>query len=413
MSVGWNGPDPVADNFPTPQEVGTEYRAEQDITIASVRVWADATELNQANRKARLWSVGGGQLGIASLPTDLPTGWSIHDLDVPVERLAGQRFVVSFSTGGNEGFANHALDSDVPSADGAVTALGFAGATNGNGVANLAPGTFPTGGSSGHHFYGADIVYTLGIGGNTAPRITSLAASVLDEQVTATAVVEDDETLVGASYRWHWGDGQTSLTTTPAAQHSYSVSGTYALLLEVSDADGLTDNAATAFTVRVPPTGTPKHPSSTQVMVAWLRAIEALPAGVATTLPAVAEWFEDGFVTVPATPGGSPNIYIPERRPVMQVDCWAANRAAAGADSVSRKVPLGKANELADIIVNATYTEPGELPTQVLMPAGYKQVRIESVFPVSEPRRVPAPETSYAHFSVDIALHYIEQTPVI
>jgi hypothetical protein len=253
MAFGWNGPDPVADSFPTPQEVGTEYRAEVDITIASVRVWTDAAELNQATRKARIWTTTGGQLGIASLPEDLPPGWSVHDLDAPVERLAGQKFIVSFSTGGNEGFANHALDNDVPSSDGSVTALGFAGATNGNGVANTSPGTFPTVGSAGHHFYGVDVVYTLGIGGNTAPTITQFTVEADAAVATAIVVATDAETLVGATYRYDWGDGSAvTVSSSATAQHTYDESGLYAVLASVTDAEGLADHAAAAVDVVVP-----------------------------------------------------------------------------------------------------------------------------------------------------------------
>lgn len=155
--------------------------------------------------------------------------------------------------------------------------------------------------------------------------------------------------------------------------------------------------------------GSLMHPSSTQVAVAWLRQIVNLPA--AATLPGVEGWFETGFVTVPATAGGNPNWYVPERQPVMQIDTWGANRAAAGAKSVSRLPPLSRANQLADAVVLATYQHvPGTLLT---LPNGFKDVWLETVYPVSEIRRIPEPDTSFAHFSVDIAMVWIERDPVI
>jgi hypothetical protein len=151
------------------------------------------------------------------------------------------------------------------------------------------------------------------------------------------------------------------------------------------------------------------HPSSTQVAVAWLRQVLGLPA--AATLPAVDGWFDTGFVTVPATVGGNPNWYITERQPIMQIDAWAANRAAAGAKSVSRLPPLSRANQLADAVVYGTYThEAGVLLT---LPDGFKDVWLETVFPVSEIRRIPEQSSGYAHFSVDIAMMWIERDPVI
>lgn len=151
------------------------------------------------------------------------------------------------------------------------------------------------------------------------------------------------------------------------------------------------------------------HPSNTQVAVAWLRQVLGLPA--AATLPAVEGWFDTGFVTVPAIAGGNPNPYVPERKPIMQIDTWAANRATSTAGSVSRKIPLSKANQLADRILLATYEH--QAGTLITLPPGFKDVWIMEVYPVSEVRRIPEPKSSYAHFSVDIALMWIERDPVI
>lgn len=252
MANGWNGPDPIADDFADDQEVGTVWRAEVDITITGVRVWTDASEINLTNRRGRIWSTAGGQLGIATLPNDLPPGWSTYDLDVPVIRLAGQLFVSSFSTGGNEGFVNHGLDNDVPSADGAVTALSGTNSPIGNGLFSLTPGVFPASASGNRLFFGADLVYTVGVGGNTAPRIQQFTVEADADVATAVVVAVDDETLVGATYRYDWGDG-TALTVSSSAtaQHTYAASGTYGVLGSVTDADGLADHAAAAVTVVV------------------------------------------------------------------------------------------------------------------------------------------------------------------
>lgn len=141
--------------------------------------------------------------------------------------------------------------------------------------------------------------------------------------------------------------------------------------------------------------------------MAWLKQILGLPA--AATLPDVSEWFSTGFVTVPALAGGNPNWYIPERQPIMQIDSWAANRAASGSSAASRKTPLSRANQLADAVVLATYRHvPGTLLT---MPTGFKDVWLSTVYPVSEVRRVPEPDLNFAHFSVDIAMVWIEREP--
>lgn len=256
-NIGWNGPDPVVDAFPTPQELGTEFIANVDVTITHARVWTDVTELPRTNRRARIWSTAGAQLGIATLPDDLPTGWSTWPLDTPVPRTAGQRWVTSFTTGGNEGFASHALDFDVVSVDGAVTALAHNNATSGNGVFTLTPATFPTTQGGGNSFFGADVLYDLGIGGNTAPRLT-LTASTTDLSTTVTAVVADDETLVGATLRFIWGDGNPDTLVsypTVSASHTFATERDYAVAVVLTDAGGLTDTAAVVATAREPITG--------------------------------------------------------------------------------------------------------------------------------------------------------------
>ncbi len=257
MATAWGGADPVQQADASDYELGTEFLANADITITHVRVWAGAGETNVTNRRGRIWSTAGGQLGIATLSDDLPTGWSQYALDAPVERLAGQRFVVSYSTGGNYGALLDALaGASVNSGDGNVTALGTASATNGNGVFNGTPGSFPTTSPGAHPFYGADVVYDVGIGGNTAPVIVEATVVAAGPAVTATIVATDAETLVGATYRFDWGDGSlVTATSAVSAQHTYTTSGTYGVLLSVTDADGLADYAAVGIDVLVPDAG--------------------------------------------------------------------------------------------------------------------------------------------------------------
>lgn len=255
MATAWGGADPTeavdAENY----ELGTEYRANGDLTITHVRIWTGAGEVNVTNRRARIWSTAGSQQALITLPDDLSTGWSQHALDTPLEKTAGARFVVSYSTGGNYGALAGGLTSNVDSTDGLVTALAASGATNGNGVFNLTPGSFPATGPGSNPFYGVDFVYTAGIGGNTSPRITQLTATANSATVTAVVVAEDDEQLTGATYRFAWGDGTSdTLTTHPTAtaQHTYTASGTYAVLVTVTDSEGAADYDAVPVLVTVP-----------------------------------------------------------------------------------------------------------------------------------------------------------------
>jgi hypothetical protein len=274
MATAWGGADPVEQADPNDYELACEYIANADITITDVRIWTGATEVNVTNRRARIWTVAGAQLGIATLPDNLATGWSTHALDAVVTRLAGERFVVSYSTGGTGyGALVDALDNAVNSADTNVTARKFSDAQNGNGCFNATPGTFPVTGSGAHAFYGADCVYTVGIGGNTAPRITGVTAAASGATVTVVASAVDDETLVGATYHYEWGDGNTTTSASNTVTHTYTASGTYGVLVSVTDASGASDYAAVGVDVLVPPVASTLLQAARETLTAVLVAL--------------------------------------------------------------------------------------------------------------------------------------------
>jgi hypothetical protein len=252
MALAWNGSDPVEVVDSEDYELGIAYRADSDLTMTHARIYTPAGEEAITPRRFRLWSSVGGALYTETLPDDLSSGWSLHELTTPQEITSGTVFVVSYNTGGNYGALSGALDNDVVSSDGLVTALAAVNAPGGNnGRFNETPGSFPNLGTGGHSFYGVDFQYTAGIGGNTAPRITDTSATTTGLVATAAATVEDDESLTGLTLRIDWGDGQASTVTYPtlSAQHTYAAAGTYPLLFRATDSDGLSDYEADYVTV--------------------------------------------------------------------------------------------------------------------------------------------------------------------
>lgn len=245
MPEAWTGANPTLTVDSVDYELGTVQRANEDLTITHVRVWADATSQPYAGRSGRIWSTAGALLAEVSLPTTLDPGWSTHELPAPVERTALARWVVSYTTGGNYGSIPAALATAVVSSDGAVTALATADAANGNGVFNTTPGDFPTT-TFNSTFYGVDVVYALGLPGGMTPNITGVALSTFGLTVTATINASDADGLAGATYRISWGDGAT--TEGPAAQlaHTYATGGLKAILASVTDSTGLSAYAAAA-----------------------------------------------------------------------------------------------------------------------------------------------------------------------
>lgn len=135
------------------------------------------------------------------------------------------------------------------------------------------------------------------------------------------------------------------------------------------------------------------------VTIAWLKTV--VGDRVATTLPKDnSTWAASGFVTTD-TVGGSPNLYVPLREPVMSVDCWAVN-----ADS--QKPPWGKASVLAQAIQAACWAHR-TIPQTVTLPAGYPAVQVKSAYCTGEPRRVPDDVSSYARYSIPgLALAWVE-----
>ena len=149
------------------------------------------------------------------------------------------------------------------------------------------------------------------------------------------------------------------------------------------------------------------QPNSELVAVAWLRTVLGLTAAmVSTRLPTdTTLWEESGFVTVGggdgtgAVIGGSPNREMPLRAPVVSVHCWAVKRG-------SGRPPWGKAAQLAELIVTGTYDET-RMRRQLTLPSGYQPARLNEAYALSEPRRIPADPSGYAHFQLDLQLHWV------
>lgn len=152
-------------------------------------------------------------------------------------------------------------------------------------------------------------------------------------------------------------------------------------------------------------------PSAEQVAVAWISTIPGLMAdGVATQLPDDArKWAANGFITV-AVVGGSPDMYIPIRKPIIQVDGWAVNLG-------SGKPPWGKASGLLEQVRMATYDI--RINNRVARPLGirasgqveYPPVRLLGAWPMTEPHRVYSDVGDYAKYVFTLAMHWVTIQP--
>lgn len=141
----------------------------------------------------------------------------------------------------------------------------------------------------------------------------------------------------------------------------------------------------------------PHLPTSDLVALAWLKGIDGLsPDSISTTLPSDNSKLVDGFVVV-STVGGSPDIYVPMRNPVVAVDCYAAPVSG-------NKAPWARANALAEAIRMACYDRV-DREVQIT-PGDYLPARVVSAYMVTEPRRINGDPAGFARYSADLQLHY-------
>jgi hypothetical protein len=142
-------------------------------------------------------------------------------------------------------------------------------------------------------------------------------------------------------------------------------------------------------------------PANTElVAAAWVRSLVGRDFGIGTSLPTDnASWATSGFMAVGPIIGGSPNAYVPQRTPVVQLDAYAVT---INSDNPN----WGKASDIANFVYNACY-EMTNFQVALTLRSGYQQAKVQSARPMIEPRRIYDDPGSYAHYQLDIALQWI------
>lgn len=139
-------------------------------------------------------------------------------------------------------------------------------------------------------------------------------------------------------------------------------------------------------------------PPGELVAVAWLKAVLAPFSAVGTTLPATAQ-IPDGFVQA-LVAGGTPDKDVPVRRPVFAVDAWAPSPAS------TTRPPWGRASVLIERVRIACEAQPRT--TYVELPDNYRPAVVTAAFALTEPRRLVDDDGAFAHYSMDVQLHWRE-----
>ena len=143
----------------------------------------------------------------------------------------------------------------------------------------------------------------------------------------------------------------------------------------------------------------PLAPTNELVVESWLAGVVGLTSSmVATTLPKDSTaWAAKGFVQVVII-GGTPDIDVPIRRPLVQLDFWATGAGT------STKPPWNLAAGLAELVrTGVEFQQYGQLVTTR---EGYFNARVLSAIMRTEPRRVEGDPSGYARYSADVELHW-------
>jgi hypothetical protein len=137
-------------------------------------------------------------------------------------------------------------------------------------------------------------------------------------------------------------------------------------------------------------------PTNELAGIHWLKSLTGIPADkVAIKLPDVSKWHDTGFVTLDVSPAGQPDMYVPWNNPQFDVYTWAA-------DLNSGKPPWRKANNLAQIIVEAQwdFSTFGRIQT----PAQYRDVHVASVTVLRHPTPALADDARFAVYLTEITM---------
>lgn len=154
-------------------------------------------------------------------------------------------------------------------------------------------------------------------------------------------------------------------------------------------------------------------PNDELVARAWLAAaVDDLTVDkIATTLPDP-PWTDNEFVQIMQV-GGTPDTHLPINEPVISINCFAMVPG-------STKPPWGQANELAMKVMAATYDRrPAAAATALnlatLLGAAFSEyggVLVRSVWPVSQPRRIPSDPSQYAVYNLDLQFSWVASSEV-
>lgn len=145
-----------------------------------------------------------------------------------------------------------------------------------------------------------------------------------------------------------------------------------------------------------------KTPTSDLVAAAWLNALPDLLAPAATSRPAdTSTWSATGFLVVSVVGSAGMRDLSGQRKPIVSVDAWAVSPG-------SSKPPVGMSAWLLEIVREATELPGPWTVTPTSGSVSYAPALITDVWlETAEARRVPDPDATYAHHTIDLGLSWV------
>lgn len=142
-----------------------------------------------------------------------------------------------------------------------------------------------------------------------------------------------------------------------------------------------------------------KWPNSSLVAVAWLKTLPGVDSRyVATQLPPSNFTFGTSGFCVVTVVGGSPDAYLPEGHPVLQVDIYAIKEGSA-------RPPWNACEDIAVAVTKACEGN-GLFREELTLPGTYMPARVLQGQVIGEPKRAYGDGGSLAHIRVEIELHW-------
>ena len=139
--------------------------------------------------------------------------------------------------------------------------------------------------------------------------------------------------------------------------------------------------------------------NSELVAAGFIQSVLGQSGGVGAKLPGdLKSWASTGFVQISVV-GGSPNVYAPLRRPVIDVRAkWVA--------PASKQPPWYQANDLAERILAGCYAAY-QSPVEAIMPSGFESAFVQSAYALTEARRMGGDDSNIATFQFDLQLNWV------